>query len=83
MNETQFKYKCSQKLKALGYLVVRLRATDPTGMPDLMALKNKSVIFIETKTPVGNLSAIQTNTIKRLEDHGFKVLVVSDLNQIV
>jgi Holliday junction resolvase len=82
MNETKIKAKVTKRLKQLGFLVIRLRSTDPTGMPDLMALKNKSVVFIETKTETGVLSGIQIKTIQNLEKCGFRVLVVSSAEML-
>lgn len=82
MNETKIKAKVTKRLKQLGFLVIRLRSTDPTGMPDLMALKNKSVVFIETKTETGVLSGIQIHTIGLLESNGFKVKVISNADEL-
>jgi len=44
-------------------------------MPDIMALKNGIVKFIEVKTEKGKLSEVQKYRIKQLEDAGFEAIV--------
>jgi Holliday junction resolvase len=82
MNETEFKYRVTKFMRTHGWLVIRLRSTDPTGIPDLICLRAGSVLFIETKTKTGVLSSIQTNMARVLNNAGFTVLVVSDLDEL-
>ncbi len=61
-----------------GYLVVKLIKTSCNGIPDLMALKESKVIFIEVKQPTGVLSELQKLRIKQLTDLGFDCKVWQD-----
>ena len=56
-----------------GYLVINLVKVTPSGMPDLIALKPKEVVFIESKEKHDKLSKLQEIRIKMLKKIGFKV----------
>ncbi len=61
-----------------GFLVVKLIKTSCNGIPDLMALKDGKVIFIEVKQPSGVLSELQKLRIKQLRDLGFEFKIWTD-----
>lgn len=76
MKETIFQSKLVKKYKEQGYMVIRLRSTDPTGIPDLLLIKDSEVIFVEVKTD-SKLSEIQKLRIKELREHKIKVKVIT------
>ena len=52
------------------------------GMPDLYALKDGHSIHIEVKAPGGKLTALQEHTIKKIQDHGGIVIVVTSVDEV-
>ena len=61
--------------RSLGYFVINLVRIQPTGLPDLIALKPDEVIFIESKEVWDKLSALQIAKIEILKKLKFKVYV--------
>jgi len=61
--------------RSLGYFVINLVRIQPTGLPDLIALKPNEVIFIESKEIWDKLSALQIAKIEILKKLKFKVYV--------
>jgi Holliday junction resolvase len=78
MLESKLQTKIKKKLEEKGFLVVKLIKTSCNGIPDLMALKDGKVIFIEVKQPNGVLSELQKLRIKQLIDLGFECKVWID-----
>lgn len=58
-----------------GYFVINLVKVTPSGLPDLIALKNNEVVFIESKEKWDRLSQLQRIKIKMLTNLGFTVYV--------
>ena len=71
--------KLINKWKQKGYFVINLVKVTPSGLPDLIALKNNEVIFIESKEKWDKLSTLQRIKIKMLNELGFKVYVNDEL----
>ena len=61
--------------KDKGYFVINLVKVTPSGLPDLIALKNNEVVFIESKEVWDRLSVLQKVRIKMLTNIGFTVYV--------
>jgi len=78
MLESKIQTKIKNKLQKEGWEVIKLIKTSWVGIPDLMALKDGRVKFIEVKQTIGILSEIQKLRIKQLKDKGFEVLVWTD-----
>ena len=78
MLESKIQTKIVNKLKRDGWEVIKLIRTSMVGVPDLMALKNGVVKFVEVKQTIGILSEIQKVRIKQLRDNGFEVLIWTD-----
>ncbi len=71
MTEQQIQSKRIKQLEADGYYVLKLVKTNKNGIPDLLALKESEVLFIEVKRPEGRLSKLQEYRLKELEKYGF------------
>ena len=71
--------KLINQWKQRGYFVINLVKVTPSGLPDLIALKNNEVIFIESKEKWDKLSTLQRIKIKMLNELGFKVYVNDEL----
>jgi hypothetical protein len=67
-------YSTAARLKACGVL---------SGVPDLMAVAQSRVSFIELKAKRGRLSPAQTEIIARLREAGVEVLVSKDLGEVL
>ena len=78
MLESKIQTKIKNNLQKDGWEVIKLIKTSWVGIPDLMALKDGKVKFIEVKQTIGILSEIQKLRIKQLKDKGFEVLVWTD-----
>jgi Holliday junction resolvase len=52
---------------------LKLIQTNKPGIPDLLALKQNEVYFVEVKTDKGKASKLQLYRHKELEKFGFKV----------
>lgn len=76
MLESFIQTKISKRLKSLGYTVIRLRATDLAGFPDLLVLKNGVTTFVEVKQPGKEPTPLQLKKHDELRKQGFKVLVM-------
>lgn len=75
MTEQKIQAKRIKQLEADGYYVIKLISTNKNGIPDLVALKDGSILFSEIKTPKGKLSKLQEYRLKELENYGFKTEV--------
>ena len=69
--EAKIQNKIKKKLEQNGWKVVKLIRCSVNGMPDIMAMKDGVVKFIEVKQPKGKLSEIQKYRIKELKQNGF------------
>lgn len=78
MLESKIQTKIKKRLEKDGWEVIKLIKTSWIGIPDLMALKDGKIKFIEVKQTIGILSEIQKLRIKQLKDKGFEVLVWTD-----
>ena len=73
--ESKRQAKIIAKLKAEGWLCVKLIKTSVNGIPDLLCLKNGNAMFIEVKQPDGKLSELQNVRIGQLLALGFDVKI--------
>ena len=67
--------KLINQWKSKGYFVINLVKVTPSGLPDLIALKQNEVVFIESKEKWDRLSQLQKIKIKMLTNLGFTVYV--------
>ena len=79
MLESKIQAKIIKRFTDAGYLVIKLIKTSKNGIPDLMALKDGKVLFVEVKRPLlGKLSKVQEYRIKELKEYGFETLILTD-----
>jgi len=76
--EQQVQTKIKNKLKADGWLVVKLIKTSMNGIPDLLALKGGRAVFIEVKQKGGKASPLQIERINQLRAAGFEAQIWID-----
>lgn len=75
MNESKIQAKIINQYELQGWYVIKLITTNKNGIPDLLCLKEKDILFIEVKSEKGKLSELQNYRIKELQENNFKVLV--------
>jgi len=80
--ERKIQLECEQRLRALGWFVLRLVLPGRRGFPDTFAMKNGSVLFIEFKQPGGELSPQQEQVIEMLLRAGAVVLVAESWGDV-
>lgn len=64
--------------RATGWLAWKMRIEGRNGCPDCIFMKNGRTVWMEFKSPVGQLSVQQQLRIAELKAHGAEVYVVSD-----
>jgi Holliday junction resolvase len=79
MLESKIQAKIIKRFTDGGYMVIKLIKTSKNGIPDLMALKDGKVLFVEVKRPLlGKLSKVQEYRIKELKEYGFETLILTE-----
>jgi Holliday junction resolvase len=79
MLESNIQAKIIKRFTDSGFLVIKLIKTSKNGIPDLMALKDGKVLFVEVKRPLlGKLSKVQEYRIKELKEYGFETLILTE-----
>ena len=76
ISESKVQSKIIKDLESKGYYLLKLIKTNKNGIPDLLALKDNEIYFIEVKRKDGRLSKLQEYRIKELKEKGFKVDVI-------
>jgi hypothetical protein len=79
MLESEIKCRGTKLLESWGYMVIHLIQTNTNGVPDTLILKAGTAIFIEWKQPGKKPEELQLYRHRKLQDQGFKTLVVTDL----
>ncbi len=72
MTEQQIQKKRINQLEADGWYVIKLIKTNKNGIPDIVAVKNNDVLFVEVKKPNGVVSKLQEYRLKEIEGYGIK-----------
>lgn len=66
-----------QEVERRGGFVRKYTSPGRRGVPDRIVFLPGKVIFVEAKTPEGQLSALQKNELQRIEDLGIPVMVIN------
>ena len=80
--ESAIQTKIKNELEKKGYLVIKLIQTTLNGIPDLMALRSGTTVFIEVKRPGNKPTPLQSYRHTQLIKQGFIVLTASSLKDI-
>jgi Holliday junction resolvase-like predicted endonuclease len=77
MTEAQFKTKVLKPwLKERGFRCYSISQRFSSGFPDLVALKNRRVAFVEVKIDDRPLTALQQKTLREIAETGNMALVI-------
>ena len=82
LSESSLQNKIRSKLIKEGWNVIKIIQLSKNGYPDLMALKNGKVIFIEVKRPKAKPRPLQLHRLKELTDNGFTAYWTDDADNI-
>lgn len=82
MKESAIQGKIKEHLTNNGWLVLRLVNVQPFGIPDLLAIKDGTPLFIEVKAAKGKLSLRQAVQMQKVYKYGAHV-VLADRVDIV
>jgi len=85
VTENDIKLQCKQYLSLKGYFHFYLTAgiASYKGAPDLVAIKNNRVLFLEIKRPGGRLSEHQQQFQLDIEGQGGEYYVVRCLDDLI
>ena len=76
--ERKIQSRITQRLKADGWMVVKIGLCSMPGFPDLMALKDGVARFIEVKQPGKTPRPLQKFRHQQLRNIGFEVEVLTE-----
>lgn len=76
--ESDIQARIIARLKAEGWLCVKLVSTNLPGIPDLLMLKDGKARFIEVKRPGNKPEPLQAYRIAQLRKAGFEVEVLTE-----
>ena len=80
MSEAKIQSQIIKNLERDGYFVVKLIQTNKNGIPDLMAIRNGVVSFVEVKAGANKLTDLQKYRQKQLMKAGCYVCATNDKN---
>jgi Holliday junction resolvase len=78
MLESKIQRKIIADLQKKGWLVIKVIQSNAPGFPDLMALKEGRVIFLEVKQPGKKPRPLQLYRHEQLRKQGFEVIVATN-----
>lgn len=82
MRESILQAKIIKALESAGWFVVKLIQTSKNGIPDLLCLKNKEVVFIEVKAEKNKPSPLQMYVMGKIKEQNVKTIIAYDLKDI-
>ena len=80
MSEAKIQAAIIKNLERDGYFVVKLIQTNKNGIPDLMAIRNGVVSFVEVKAGANKPTDLQLYRHKELTKSGCDIFVTNDQN---
>jgi Holliday junction resolvase len=81
MTEQSIQAKIKRKLTGEGWTVIKLIKTSMNGIPDLMAIRDGEVQFIEVKQVGGRVTPLQAERHRELREQGITVKIWTDHEQ--
>ncbi len=83
-SEKVFEKRLRKTAKDMGYWPIKLNPTWNKGLPDRLFLgPNRTIVFMELKTPIGKASKVQKFYIALLRKFGFNAQFVDDYDRAV
>jgi len=82
VTEAKIQSQIISYLEKKGYYVVKIIQSNKNGWPDLQALKDGKLVFIEVKREKGIVSELQKFRHKELAKYGFKTIIAHNINEL-
>jgi len=83
MTEKHIEQKLTTAVKSLGGIAIKINSLSMSGLPDrLVLLPEGKALFVELKAPGKKMRALQVKRKRHLEELGFLVYCIDDVNQI-
>lgn len=82
MTEAEIQTKIKEHLETKGYLVVKIIQSSKNGWPDLQAMKNGVIVFIEVKRPGEALAPLQVYRQNQIMKAGFEYIIATSVRDI-
>lgn len=82
MKEATLQTQIKNRLQKHGWFVTKLIQTSTNGIPDIMAIKNGNVIFLEVKSETGKASELQLYMMEKLRKFGCFAAVINNISDI-
>jgi len=76
MLEKDIERKLSRLVRLRGGLFYKFNSPNNPGVPDRIVITRNGTYFVEIKSVIGRLSAMQAQKINEISNHGAKVRVV-------
>lgn len=70
MREQQIQSKLINQLRIGGYFVIKLVTTNINGIPDMLAIKNGKIMFVEVKQKGQKPRKLQLYWLRKLKEYG-------------
>lgn len=80
---SKFQTKVIKEYEKNGYYVINLIKTNKNGIPDLLAIKDGKVKFIECKQGGDTIKELQKYRIDELRKQGFEAFCIHDTKGII
>lgn len=77
MKESKIEKYLDREVKKRGGFTRKYTSPGRRGVPDRIVFLHNGVMFVELKTPVGELSKLQEREFKRIQDLGIAVYVIA------
>lgn len=81
MLERDIEKKVNKYAASLGWLVYKFVSPNRRGVPDRMYLRHGVAMFVEFKQTGKKPTALQAKEMRKLREHGFRVVVIDDVEQ--
>lgn len=82
MLESVIQRKIIIELEKYGWFVLKLIQTNKNGIPDLLALRNGTSVFIEVKAEKNKPSALQQYRIGELKTQSFETIIAYNIKDV-
>ena len=82
MKESAIQSMIIKQLDSWGWMVVKLIQTNTNGIPDLMAMRNGKVVFIEVKRKGEEPEPLQKHRLNQINEKGILAFWVDAVDQV-
>lgn len=72
----------TKQVKQAGGMSLKFMSPGQAGVPDRIILLNGKVHFVELKTVLGRVSALQMAFMRKLKKHGFEVHIIRSKKEV-